>query len=548
MATTERAGAVVWAAVSSRPQLERDSLEQQIADGLALCERNGWPTLEVLTVPGESRDYIDLADAIAGLDDRLRPGEVNAYRRLVELLERRAVTALVCRDRSRIGRTDALVAGIEERCRRAGAVVWSMAMPPSGSEAGDLYVSAVERAGAQREMVEIQRRQRYGMDGRVKRGYLAGVRVPFGYRAEFELVGRKMMRLAVVDAIEAAAFREIVQATLDRAEPEQRLIERLQRQFPDRRWPASALYGLLRSPFYLGLVLRRRRRNVGETTSLHVFRADGPSIMDDDHWPEVEDILRARAERPATVNTDGRGGQRVHVLAVGQHEPILDISTWLPLQRLMEERAGTRRPPSRRSLWAGMARCGLCGSFMHFMHKVYQGQYEYSYYRCAKRDPRYGDCDNPPISLAEITAQVAGWLEQFYLRLADDLAHVAPEPDSRPDMLAGLLLQRDELLAQRGRLETMAITGRIDLDAFDLRAAALADALAAVEGRLASEQAILASKELAGERLALLAELVPGLAGRLLEADPVAAHRWLAEAIEAVIVVNRQVTEVRLRV
>lgn len=56
------------------------------------------------------------------------------------------------------------------------------------------------------------------------------------------------------------------------------------------------------------------------------------------------------------------------------------------------------------------------------------------------------------------------------------------------------------------------------------------------------------SLQLAGERLALLAELVPGLAGRLLEADPVAAHRWLAEAIEAVIVVNRQVTEVRLRV
>ena len=65
--------AVIWAGVSSRPQVEdKDSLPRQLEEGEQLCQRNGWQIVGRLQVPGASRNYVDLADAIEGLDDDLR--------------------------------------------------------------------------------------------------------------------------------------------------------------------------------------------------------------------------------------------------------------------------------------------------------------------------------------------------------------------------------------------------------------------------------------------------------------------------------------------
>ena len=85
--------AVIWAGVSSRPQVEdKDSLPRQIAEGEALCDRQGWQIVARLQVPGATRNYVDLADAIEGLGDdlrRLRLDTPNAYRELAELIAKR---------------------------------------------------------------------------------------------------------------------------------------------------------------------------------------------------------------------------------------------------------------------------------------------------------------------------------------------------------------------------------------------------------------------------------------------------------------------------
>lgn len=538
--------AVIWAAVSSRPQAERDSIDQQLADGGALAAAQGWQVVATLVVPGESRDYIDLADALAGLDERLRPGEENAYRRLLDLLAGHAFDVLVCRARDRLGRTDALIAGVEERCRRAGVVVWSIAMPPSGSEAGDLYVSAVERAGAQREIIEFQRRHRYGMDARQKRGELLGVVAPFGYRVERVQVGNSLVRRAVVEPAEAGAYREMVAVTVARTSTGAELLLGLRAQFPNLRWSAGTLSGLMRNPFHVGLLLRRRQANPGEAVGLRVFRPDGVSLFDDPGWPEAQAILAARSERGGQINVDKRGRQKVYLIALGEHEPVIDFPQWLALQREMESRSGTRRPYAVASLWAGMARCGLCGSHMHFVFSgLYRNSRLYFYYRCSRNHQRYGDCDNKAIRAEALTSGVAVWLEDFYSKLSS--AKVTPAL-KRPSLLADILSQRDDLLAQRERLETMAISGRINLDTFDQRVVLLDKALAGVEERLIGEQAALASQERTAVRLATLEELLPDLTGRLLAADPLEANRWLREAIEAVVVTHGQVTSVRLRI
>lgn len=544
--------AVIWGAVSSRPQTgpDKDSIERQIADSRDLLARQGWQEIAVLTVPGESRGYIDVGEAIAGLDERLQPGEDNAYRRLLELLAARAVDVLVVRSRDRLGRTDALIAGVEERCRRAGVLVWSLAMPPSGSEAGDLYVSAVERAGAQRELVELRRRQRDGMDNRLRRGLPVGTAVPFGYTAEHVQAGRRFERRAVVVPAEAAAYRQAVVDVIDRRATEWAILERLRGQFPDRRWPLASFHGTFRNPFHVGLVVRRRLRAEGETASLKVLEPAGSSLLDAPDWPEVERLLSARAGRNCFTNRDKLGRLKLTIVAPGIHEPVIDLATWLTLQRETEMRSETRRPPSRESLWGGMVLCALCGSRMHFKvdRTVRRKAYEYRYYYCSRRDRRYGDCPSPSITQAALTAGVVGFLASLYERMAGEVEALALPTVRSVDPLAGLLAQRDDLAAQRERLEIMAQTGRISLDAFDERAARVDAALVDLDARLAHERAVLASRELAGARLVALEEMLPDLAARLEAADPVTANRWLREMIEAVVVADRRVVEVRMRV
>jgi DNA invertase Pin-like site-specific DNA recombinase len=142
-----RLRALIWAAVSSKPQAEKDSLSEQLADGRAYADRVGWTVVGDLSVPGHTRD-------------------MPAYADLQRLAGERAFDVLICRGRDRLGRTDALITQVEAIVERAGAQVLSLAMPaPIGvpADRGSLYVAAIERAGAQAEVVELVRRHRSGM-------------------------------------------------------------------------------------------------------------------------------------------------------------------------------------------------------------------------------------------------------------------------------------------------------------------------------------------------------------------------------------------------
>ena len=542
--------AVLWAAVSSRPQAEEASISQQITDGYELAAEKGWNVVAVLVVPGESRDYAHIYEVRNEMGRKLREGEENPYEQLINLIDQRAFDILWVRERSRLGRSDALITGIERACSDIGAIVWSKAMPPTGSEGADLFISAIERASAQYELVEFRRRHRRGMDGRVERGELMATKVPFGYQAERVQVGRRIQRRAVVMPAEAGAYREAVAQILARTATETEITERLRVQFPERSWPSSALPNILRNVFYVGLVQRRRRNDRGGEL-VQVIRPSGPSLLDHADWPEAQAILLARAERNEWVNKDRRGQHKLHLFAVGVHEPLIGFAQWLALQREMESRSGSRRPYAVKSLWGGMAVCGLCGSTMRYRYSHWQASpdrpvYHYAYYRCGRRDKPHADCDNDIIHGDELTASAVSYLEQLYHNMSGSL-DITEEAEAAPDLLAGMEDQRAELLVQRGRLETLAISGRVSLETFDQRAEALDAALADLEGRMAREQGVLASRERVAARLATLGEMLPGLGERLLAADPLAANHWLRKMIERVVVTRGKVTRIDWR-
>jgi len=58
---------IIWAAVSTKPQLKGDSLDQRIGDGNAVCERFGRDIVATLKVPGQSRGFVFFQDALGSL-------------------------------------------------------------------------------------------------------------------------------------------------------------------------------------------------------------------------------------------------------------------------------------------------------------------------------------------------------------------------------------------------------------------------------------------------------------------------------------------------
>ena len=142
----------IWAAVSTPEQatVDKDSLPSQIRDGKKWAEQHG-EVVTVSKIPGHSRKYIHFRDAAHDMPE---------YARLEQDCQRRAFDVLWCRERSRLGRTDALISTVEAVVLDSGAEVYSAAMPHqigNATETSVIFTSAVERAMAQTENISVWR-------------------------------------------------------------------------------------------------------------------------------------------------------------------------------------------------------------------------------------------------------------------------------------------------------------------------------------------------------------------------------------------------------
>src|SRR5688572_30277057 len=102
--------ALIWAAVSTRSQANEElySLPAQEADSKTLAERMGWDVIDVLTIPGHSRRYIDIHECAA---DMAAQG-INAFSKLMQHWRDRDFDVLIVRDGDRFARTQTLHAHV----------------------------------------------------------------------------------------------------------------------------------------------------------------------------------------------------------------------------------------------------------------------------------------------------------------------------------------------------------------------------------------------------------------------------------------------------
>lgn len=526
----KRLRAAIWAGVSSRPQTERDSLDDQLRDGRALAERDGWQIVAELVVPGESRGYVDLPEAIAELQKELRPGEANAYRQLLELIDGRKIDVLVVAGRDRLGRMEGLVTSIEDRLKRIGAYVHSLRVPPSGSRTADIYSSAIERANLRDEIERLTERHRRGMDGRARRGMLIGPQPPFGYTVAMRQEGSRLIRYAVVDQGEAATYRWLVDVILSREQTIEDLGGRMRALYPQRQWSVATFSSLMRNPFHAGLIWRRRKRWPDEHATLIVLDPGVPSLLQDPAWPEVETLLLGRAQRRLFRGVDQQTLQtKVHLVGPGEHEPLIRLEYWLELQRLMEAQSEFRRPWSLKSTWAGILRCGLCGSPMHF-----KGQPQPGYYYCAHRKPSRGGCRLPYVRSDRIAHQVADVLRTMFAR--EEASLIVSDATPAAADVAGWKRQLGEVATQRERLMELYEMRRVTLEEFDRRAAKLEAAQTEIRMAMAEVELRTETANARRERVAGLASVLPDFEERIAAANPSEINRWLRALFSQIVI------------
>ncbi len=195
--------AVIWCAVSTKTQSGEDkySLPQQEADGVALCEENGWNVVDVLTVPGHSRRGRDLHEVARKME---RKG-IHAFMRLIELWDRRAFDVLIVRDGDRFARSQSLFARVvEETILGAQARIFSLTDGMIDEHNFRMWIAMCGYKSASHIDGLVEARHS-GMEKRVKMG-LNSHRVPLGFTLKLKDHSREPEAL-----IHASEQRSLIQ-------------------------------------------------------------------------------------------------------------------------------------------------------------------------------------------------------------------------------------------------------------------------------------------------------------------------------------------------
>ncbi|HEX2909064.1 MAG TPA: recombinase family protein [Phototrophicaceae bacterium] len=161
--------ALIWAAVSTTQQANEDekySLPAQVDDALALCRREGWTVVEVLKVPGHSREYKTL-DKLAA-DARIKG--IDAFDRLICHLENCDFDVLICRDSNRFARKASLLHYIVESViEDCGARIYSFNDGWVDATNADIF-AMVKGYTTQKEMKWLRDGAKKGRDKLIEQG------------------------------------------------------------------------------------------------------------------------------------------------------------------------------------------------------------------------------------------------------------------------------------------------------------------------------------------------------------------------------------------
>lgn len=540
----------LWAAVSSKPQTAGDSLSNQLQDGARFAADRGYQITTALVIPGESRYLATMAEMIASIKDTPENAAIirdavqeaglsdstskpmNAYLALQGMIAGHGIDVLWCRDFDRLGRTDPLIAEILFRCRAAGIQVYVERMPPTGQSIGDLYVSAFARAGVEHEIMRLRQRHVEGFDSRVNRGQPVSSVIPFPYVREWHRRGARLVSSAVLVPEWVEVYHWIVDATLNRTHTAKEQSALLAARVPELKWSIRKLQEVLRNPFHLGLIVRRRpyteRDNRQQRLAL-LATPEPDNLFGHPLWAEIEAVILKRVRGP-----------KLCLIGIGAHEPVAAPDRWVELQRFLAQRSDGHRPPSRNRIWSGLLYCGRCGAVMYAgsgdpHRKVDE-------YVCSRRK-RWHACDNPYVSERHINRQMADWLQTAAAGF--DRMKTGPDGADLPK-LPNLDRELADLKRRRERITALYETERIEVEEWDRRIAEIAEIEAGLRLQIASAIELRQRQVNAYQQRKTLAEAALTFNERIATMPAPEANRWLRQMFRRIFIDASQIVRVEL--
>lgn len=472
---------VIWAAVSSQPQVEKVSLSDQIALGHQHADRWAGDVVAELIVPGESRDIVLLEDACR---------EIEAYAQLRELIAQRQFDVLCYLNRARLGRDAALSMAIASLCARAGIVLYDMESPPASLDAprrqshADLLIGAIKSVGAQQEINELTRRHESGMTGRILRGDFSGQQ-RWGWRIRYEpgpTPDSKPRKIYELDPVAQSAINLIVTEYLHRGTGTASIAEKLQAAgYPPPKgeaWHKNTIRMIIaKSLIYAGYTELNRDSKTGRK------------------------YVRAKSKWPALISE-----QDAEALLAEQHR-----------------RASARRSVGSHGRFSQVVWCGQCNRRKIYTHLVLKQKYEHEGYECRPRHPA-----------GHITARrITSAVQDALLLIADEAQRqqiVIERPNRAAELrpqIEALEKQIRQIEAKRERAQDFLTDGTLDKTAYQRQMARMDEQAAALADQIDELQEAMRAEERAGqfeERLTEAGQI--GLA-MLTDPDVPYANAWL---------------------
>lgn len=292
---------------------EGQSLPAQLDQCLQYVRLRGWPVPVCV--------YVDAG--ISGASVAKRP----AMTQLLADIEAGRVQTLVVSKLDRAWRSVKDAADSLERIQKAGAALAILDLQVDTSTSSGEMMLNLLASFAQFERKRIGERTLEGTRRIAAQGRWQGARPPLGYS-----YNKETQQLEINEG-EAETVREIYRLAAEQGYGAQRIAKEMNARglFPRSGvlWYKQAIRIVLHNPVYVGEVIFGR----------------GARVAARNWWRSTED-------NPKWVR------------APGQHPAIIDRETWVRVQEASRARQAGR-PNSPRFLYAGLLRCGECGSVMY---------------------------------------------------------------------------------------------------------------------------------------------------------------------------------------
>lgn len=492
----------IFAAVSSRPQIEGDSLEVQERTCREAGISRGWVEgAGPFIVMGESRTkWLSLENAQEHI---VNPDGSRPIRELLDQAQSGKYNILITYSYDRLRD---LTTQLYSALKRYNVQICSTSEDMNIQEPAkyapyndDVKIMnlAMFQMKSSMEISTLQRRRRIGMPGRILKKGLASSIVPYGYRKP---AGMEFDRFAVPvpDPVEAQVVTQIKDMYLA-GQSLYTIRDELNRQGSRSHdggpWGRSSIAYILRNPYYAGIA----------------------------RWQYRKTILDPRTgKRRALPSPEGET-----ISAKGAHQPLWDDNTYQSIIAEMSRRAERAyHGPLRTYPLSNLVVCGNCGSTM--FHEPPSPKSPHEVYRC--KNPKHTPGKHARYRADELMQMVGDELVRQLpvpttLRRSD-----APGPG---ELLAGSLA---ELTNRKRRVGDGYDAGIYTLAETAERTAAINTQIEAVQARMAEAQKEMAGRAVFDDTVEGLRAILDKIPEWMAGDDPMTVNRTLRQILEQVVV------------